>query len=303
MKKTRFNLLLLLLLLTVPFLSHSQIWDSLGIVANGAKVQLLDNSFKFTEGPVPDKEGNVYFTDQPNNKIFKWIAKTGEIKLFTDKAGRSNGLFFDKNWKLHGCADENNQLWSFDKNGNPTVLVKDFGGKLLNGPNDLWIDNQGGIYFTDPLYPRNYWQRDPAMQQDGEFVYYLSPDQQLKRVNANIKKPNGIIGTGDGKKIYVADIGASRIYSYDVLKNGELTNQQPVIEMGADGMTVDNQGNIYLAGKGVTVFNKSGKKIAHIPIDKGWTANVCFGGKKRDTLFITAGEAVFSLKMNVKGVK
>lgn len=293
----------LLLLSVLPLMGHSQIRDSLGIVAKGAQVKMLDNSFKFTEGPVADKNGDVYFTDQPNNKIYKWTAATGNISLFTDKAGRSNGLYFDKKGKLHACADENNQLWSFDEKGNPTVLVKDFDGKLLNGPNDLWIDAQGGIYFTDPLFARNYWQRDPAMQQDGEFVYYLSSDQKLKRVKANVKKPNGIIGTPDGKKLYVADIGGAKIYSYDISENGDIGNQQLFTDMVADGMTIDNQGNIYLAGKGITVFNKSGKQIAHIPIDKGWTANVCFGGKKRDTLFITAGEAVFSLQMNVKGVK
>jgi len=296
-----FSVLFLAMLL--PCFTHAQIKDSLGIIAKGAVVQLIDNSFKFTEGPVPDKKGDVYFTDQPNNKIFKWTAKTGTITLFTDKAGRSNGLFFDKKWKLHGCADENNQLWAFDKNGNPEVLVKDFGGKLLNGPNDLWIDPQGGIYFTDPLYPRNYWERDPAMQQDGEFVYYLSANKQLKRVNANIKKPNGITGTADGKTLYVADIGAGKTYSYSILNNGELGNQQVAAEMGADGITLDNQGNLYLAGKGVNVFNKEGNHIAHIPIGKGWTANVCFGGKNRDILFITAGEAVYSLQMNVKGIQ
>lgn len=292
-----------LLAILLPCLGICQIKDSLGIVAPGAQVQLVDNSFKFTEGPVPDKKGNVYFTDQPNNKIFKWNAKTGHITLFTDKAGRSNGLFFDKNWKLHGCADENNQLWAFDKKGNPEVLVKDFGGKLLNGPNDLWIDPKGGIYFTDPLYARNYWERDPKMQQDGEYVYYLSPGKELKRVNANITKPNGITGSADGKTLYVADIGASRIYSYEILDNAELSNQQIAAEMGADGITVDNQGNVYLAGKGVNVFNKEGKHIAHIPISKGWTANLCFGGKNRDILFITAGEAVYTLQMNVKGIQ
>ncbi len=161
-----------------------------------------------------------------------------------------------------------------------TVLVKDYDGKLLNGPNDLWIDPKGGMYLTDPLYPRDYWKRDPKMQQDGEHVYYLSPDgKKLVRVDDQLKKPNGIIGTADGKKLYVADIGAGKTYLYDINKDGSLSNKTLFVSKGSDGMILDNEGNLYITGNGVTVFNNKGEEIAHFPVHKGWTANLCFGGK------------------------
>ena len=288
----------------MPFLLKAQIMDSKSIVADGAQVEKLGEGYKFTEGPVSDEHGNVFFSDQPNNKIIRWDAETSKFSTFSDNAGRSNGMYFDKKGNLIACADEDNQVWSFDKNGKATVLVKDYEGKLLNGPNDLWIDKKGGIYMTDPLYKRDYWKRDPAMQQDGEHVYYLSPDhKKLVRVEANLKKPNGIIGTKDGKKLYVADIRDNKTFVYDVQKDGSLTNKRLFVSKGSDGMILDDQGNLYLTGDGVTVFDQTGEKIAHFPVHKGWTANLCFGGKNNDMLFITAEKAVYGLKMKVKGIK
>ncbi len=300
-------------LLTIVFpviwmgISHAQIMDHAGIVAKGAQVKTLGGGYVFTEGPVPDKNGHVYFTDQPNNRIIRWDAETGELTVFSDDAGRSNGMYFDLDGNLLACADMDNQLWLFRnpglKAGTPEILVSDYAGKRLNGPNDLWVRPDGGIYFTDPLYKRDYWTRDPAMQQDGEHVYYLSPDRKkLVRVDENLKKPNGIIGTPDGRTLYVADIGDRKTYRYRISKDGRLTDRQLFAEMGSDGMTIDNQGNIYLTGKGVTVFNKKGEQIAHIAVPANWSANVCFGGKDQDMLFVTASTAVFGLKMNVKGV-
>ena len=281
----------------------AQIMDKQGIVAEGASLELIGTGFEFTEGPAPDAEGNVYFTDQPNNDILKWNASTGEVTLFMDDAGRSNGMFFDDQGQLITCADMKNQMWSVDVDTRDVeVLVYGYRGKRLNGPNDLWIHPNGGIYFTDPLYKRDYWKRDPEMQQDGEYVYYLSPDRsRLMRVAENIVKPNGIIGTPDGKKLYVADIGDDKTYVYDINEDATLSNQRVLFELGSDGMTLDNKGNVYVTGDGVTVFDKTGEKIAHIPVDKGWTANVCFGGPDRQTLFITAMDSVFGLKMEVKG--
>jgi gluconolactonase len=189
--------------------------------------------------------------------------------------------------------------------GNHTVLVSDFGGKKLNGPNDLWVHRKnGGIYFTDPLYKRNYWTRDPAMQQEGEYVYYLKPDRKtIVKADTGLKKPNGIIGTPDGKRLYVADIGDSKTYVYDIQPDGTLSNKKLFCSMGSDGMTIDNQGNIYITGNGVTVFNAKGEQIEHIPIEARWTANICFGGKDMKTLFITASQYLYGLRMNVKGVR
>ena len=287
-----------------PVSLSAQIMDKNSITAPGAQVEKLGEGYKFTEGPVADAQGNVFFTDQPNNKIIRWDAESGEFSTFSENSGRANGMYFDKKGNLVACSDEDNQVWSFDKKGNHTVLVKDYNGKLLNGPNDLWIDSKGGMYLTDPLYPRDYWKRDPKMQQDGEHVYYLSPDgKKLVRVDDQLKKPNGIIGTADGKNLYVADIGAGKTYVYDINKDGSLSNKTLFVSKGSDGMILDNEGNLYITGNGVTVFSKKGEEIAHFPVHKGWTANLCFGGKNRDLLFITAETAVYGIKMRVKGIK
>jgi gluconolactonase len=271
------------------------------IFAPAAKVEKLADGFKFTEGPAVDSEGNVFFTDQPNNKILKWSVE-GDLSIFHNNPGRANGLYFDLKGNLLACADLNNELWSINKDGEVTILVKDYQGKKLNGPNDLWVAPDGGIYFTDPMYERPYWDRG-SMEQDGEHVYYLTPDRQkLVRVANDLVKPNGIIGTPDGKQLYIADIKAKKTYRYHIQPEGSLLNKTLFNSMGSDGMTIDNEGNVYLTGNGVTVFNHNGQQIAHIPIDSNWTANVCFGGKDRKTLFITAKESLFGLRMRVKGV-
>lgn len=184
-----------------------------------------------------------------------------------------------------------------------TVLVNDFEGKRLNGPNDLWVDPKGGIYFTDPYYQRDYWTHTTKEIQQ-ESVYYLSPDKsKITNVANDLLKPNGIVGTSDGKMLYVADIEANKTYSYKINDNGSLGDKKLFTTLGSDGMTIDALGNVYLTGNGVTVFNKQGEKIAHIDIKEPWTSNVCFGGKDFKTLFITAIKAVYTLKMNVKGMK
>ncbi len=271
------------------------------VIAPRAELQKLADGFKFTEGPAVDAAGNVFFTDQPNNRIHKWSVD-GKLSVFHENPGRANGLYFDKNGNLLACADLNNELWLIDMKGNVTILVKGYDGKLLNGPNDLWIAPNGGIYFTDPLYKRPYWTRDPAMQQDGQHVYYLTPDRKkLLRVTNDLTQPNGIIGTPDGKLLYVADIGARKTYVYHTNADGTLSNKKLFCSMGSDGMTIDNEGNIYLTGRGVTVFNPDGEKIEQIDVPAGWTANVTFGGKDRHTLFITAQTSLYSIRMRVKG--
>ena len=271
------------------------------IIAPGVKVEKLAGGFEFTEGPAADSMGNVFFTDQPNDRILKWSVD-GKLSTFLQPCGRSNGLCFDQQDNLWACADEENQLWRIDRAGNATVVVKDYQGKLLNGPNDVWIRPDGGLYLTDPFYKRSYWKRGPT-QQDREAVYFLSPDhRRLIRVVDDMKQPNGIIGTPDGKMLYVSDIGAGRTYSYGIGLDGTLANKTLFCKLGSDGMTIDDRGNVYLTGKGVTVFDKSGQQIEHIAIDEPWTGNVCFGGKDRRTLFITASKGLYAVRMQVQGV-
>jgi gluconolactonase len=275
-----------------------------GIVAPGAKIELLADGFTFTEGPATDAGGNVFFTDQPGDRIVKW-STDGKITVFMSPCGRANGLCFDREGNLLAAADGENALWSIAPDGSRTVLARRFEGAEYNGPNDMWVHPASGdIYFTDPLYARDYWtHRDAAMQQDGQHVYRIDrPTGKVSRVAVDLKQPNGIIGTPDGKTLYIADIGAGKTYAYDIARNGKLKNKRLFAEMGSDGMTIDERGNIYLTGRGVTVFDPAGERIERIEVPERWTGNVTFAGPDRDLLFITASDAVYGLKMNVKGV-
>ncbi|MBB3063680.1 SMP-30/gluconolactonase/LRE family protein [Microbulbifer rhizosphaerae] len=271
------------------------------VIAEGAQLTLVSDDFAFTEGPATDSEGNVFFTDQPNNKIWKY-GVDGKLSLFMDDAGRANGLYFDGDGKLLACADDKGQLWSIDPGGEVSVLLDNFDGRRLNGPNDLWVAPDGGIYFTDPFYLRDYWDRSEK-EIEAEAIYYLPPDRkQVVRVAGDLVKPNGIIGSADGGKLYVADIGANKTYVYSVAEDGRLSDKRLFTEMGSDGMTLDAQGNLYLTGKGVTVFDSEGQQVEHISVPEDWTANVTFGGEQRRTLFITAMDSVYTLEMRVAGL-
>ncbi len=271
------------------------------IIAPGAKLEKLAGGFEFTEGPSVDEHGNVYFTDQPNDRIMIWSIE-GKLSTFLQPSGRSNGLCFDDKGNLWACADEKNELWRIDvATGKHEVVVKDYRGKLLNGPNDVWLRPDGGLYFTDPYYKRPYWKRG-GPEQDQEATYYLSPDRKtLTRVTDDLRQPNGIIGTPDGKTLYISDIGDGKTFAYDIQPNGSLANKRLFCKLGSDGMTIDDRGNVYLTGKGVTVFGKSGKQVEHIDVPESWTGNVCFGGRDMQTLFITASKGLYAMKMQVKG--
>jgi len=270
------------------------------IIAIGATIQLVSNQYSFTEGPAVDKKGNVFFTDQPNDKIYKWNAATGEVTVFLQGTGRSNGMMFDRKGNLVTCADEHNQVWSIKPNGKVTVLLKDIDSLHLNGPNDLWIDSKGGIYITDPYYQRPYWTRK-APEIKGQNVYYIPKNKAPLTVVNDMMQPNGIIGTPDGKYLYIADIRGNKTFKYSIAADGTLKDKTLFIPKGSDGMTIDNKGNIYITGKGITVYNPEGQQIEFIDITGDRTTNVTFGGKERNILFITAMRSVYTLQMKVKG--
>ncbi len=274
--------------------------DSIKVVKPGAALVQVSNQFTFTEGPAVDKMGNIYFTDQPNDKIWKY-AIDGKLTVFMDKTGRANGLYVDKKGRIIACTDEHNELWAITPKKKVRILLNNFEGKKFNGPNDLWIDNKGGIYFTDPYYQRDYWQRKkPDLK--GQYVYYLPKGKKLAVVvDSLLVKPNGIVGKADGSTLYVADIGDNKTYQYQINADGSLVDRQLYVSQGSDGMTIDREGNLYLTGKGVTIYNSSGIKMGNIPVPSDWVGNVCIGGLDHTTLFITASESVYTLRMLVKG--
>jgi gluconolactonase len=270
------------------------------VIAPGATLEKLAGDFKFTEGPTADRDGNIFFTDQPNNRIMKWSVD-GKLSTFMQPAGRANGMFFDSRGNLIACADEKTELWSITPDSRHTVLAKEYDGKILNAPNDVWVRADGSLFFTDPFYKRDWWNYDKPPQ-GTEQVYFLSADRKtLKRVTSDLVQPNGIIGSPDGKTLFVADIKASKTYTYEIQADGSLTNKQLRCELGSDGMTLDVEGNLYLTGRGVIVFDKAGKKIEQIDVPERWTANVSFGGKDHNTLFITASTGLYSIQTKHRG--
>lgn len=271
-------------------------------ISEGIEVTKVATGYKFTEGPAVAPDGRVFFTDQPNDKIFIWNEKDNSVSTFLESTERSNGTYFNKKGELVCCADLNNRLIAFSMDKKMKVLAENFDGKHLNGPNDLWINPKNeGIYFSDPYWPRQYWEKGHIEVQDKRAVYYLQPSGKVIRVIDDFKSPNGLVGTPDGKTLYASDMGDRKIWKYDIQADGTLKNKTLFAPEGADGMTIDDMGNVYLASRGISVYAPDGKSLTKIKV-AGNVTNMCFGGKKRDILFITGGTSVYTLKMKVKGV-
>lgn len=298
LKKTPYGVLLLILCA----LSFTPKSDS--VIAPGAQLQLISSDYEFTEGPAADKEGNVYFTDQPNDRILKWNADDNTVVDYMKPSGRANGLYLDNQGNILAAADAQNQIWKISHGKKIAILVNQFNSKKLNGPNDLWVDAKGGVYFTDPYYQRPWWghKKDP---QKSRRVYYLPANGKDIQIAADndFDQPNGLIGSLDGKTLYISDLGADKTYAYQINEEGGLSHKELFVNKGSDGMTIDHFGNVYLTGNGVTVYNSQGKQIEKIDVPQDWTANVTFGGKNQNILFITALTSIYTLDMNVHGVR
>jgi sugar lactone lactonase YvrE len=258
-------------------------------------LQEVANGFTFAEGPAVDASGNIYFSDVSANRIYRWSPGSG-ISIFRENSGGSNGLFFDQQGKLIACEGTNGRLVSIDSAGKASTLADKYSNKAFNEPNDLWIDPKGGIYFSDPVYFKS------SLTQDGEYVYYLNPERaNVARVISDMVRPNGIIGTPDGKTLYVADHGAGKTYVYDINDDGTLSSKRLFVDLASDGMTIDAGGNIYLTNDNVLVYDHSGNLIETIEMPQEPT-NLSFGGADNGTLFITTKAALYSIAMQVRGV-
>ena len=309
-----------------------EIYDPTALVSRHGELVTLASGFSFTEGPAADRRGNVYFTDQPNDRIHRWDAKTGKVTLFLEGTGRANGMAFDDDGNLIAAADMHGELWKIRPDGSHKVLVDNYQGKLLNGPNDLWINPaNGGIYITDPIFPRPYWDADDPRQQGwepthseqspqgkGGHVYYLPPGKghgarKLVRVTSDALGwesdawPNGVVGTPDGKKLYVNKWyydNKGGTWVFDIKRDGTLANMRKFTDWGGDGMSMDERGNVYISnGEGVMAFDPDGNHILTIPTGSGATNNT-FAGRDGKTLFITGPvDQVTAIRMKVKGAR
>lgn len=275
----------------------SALAQSSDLVAPGAEVELLTDGFIFTEGPAADAAGNVYFSDIPANTNYLWTNE-GELRTFRTNSSGTNGLFFDRNWQLFAAEGGAGRITVLDSNAQATVVIDEYNGQRFNSPNDLWVDANGGVYFTDPRYGDE--SNNP---QPGYYVYYLAPGADAAdAIITDMVKPNGIIGTRDGSILYVADHLGNETYAYDITAPGELSNKRLLANQGSDGLTLDEHGNLYLTGgNNITVYSAAGQLLDTLTFPLA-PANMTFGGPDRDVLYVTARSSLFALQMNVKGM-
>jgi gluconolactonase len=273
------------------------------VIGPGAKLEVLGEGYPYAYGAATDRDGNVFFTDPFGNRIVKWTAVDGKFADWLTPSGFSKGLRFDKAGNLLAVAVEKGEVRSIRPDKTVSVLAATFDGKQFNGPNDLWIRPDGGVYFTDPYYRTSFLIRDPKARMAGQHVYFMTPDRKtITQVTTDLLYPYGIIGTSDGKVLYVGDIVGQATWAFDIQAGGELTNKHLFFNRSTEGMTVDGEGNVYLTRNGVTVLDQAGQTIAQIDVPVGLTTSVTFGGKDRDLLFITTTDKyVYGLRMRVKG--
>lgn len=269
--------------------------DAAALIAPGAAVTRVAEGFRFTEGPAADAAGNLYFSDLRQRTIFRYGLDGRVTPWRTDLAG-CNGLWVQPDGALL-CAESTSgrRLVRLTADGTTTVLADTYAGHPLNSPNDLWPDARGGIYFSDP----RYGNRD-NVEQDGEHVYYRRADGTLLRVADDLTRPNGVIGSRDGRTLYVADHGAGVTWAYPIRPDGSLGPRRPLADFGADGLGVDERGNVYLANGVVRIHAPDGTLLHEIPVPEHAT-NVSWGGPGHRTLFITAATSLYALPMRVRG--
>lgn len=265
-----------------------------------SQLKKIAGDFTFTEGPAVDAKGNVYFTDVPKHLIFVWTLED-KLDTFRVNSGRANGLYFDKDENLLACEGEKGQISLTTPAGEYKVIASQYNGKRFNQPNDIWPDSKGGVYFSDPKFGEN----QNEISQDGMHVYYITPDHSsVIKVIEDFEKPNGLIGTPDGKTLYVTDAQAQKTYKYDVNEDGSLANKKLFVNVGADGMTIDKTGNVYLTTSGknaVDIFSPTGELLESIKVPER-VSNLCFTGKDRNQLFITALTSIYRIQLNTQGV-
>lgn len=264
----------------------------------------LHGDFAFTEGPAVDRQGNLYFTDIPNNRIHR-RSREGELTIFREPSGHANGLMFMGNGDLVACEMDGRVVAISPDGESVREIATQYQGERFNAPNDLVIDRQGGVYFTDP----HYRAPDP-LPQGTTAVYYVPPGGEPRRLLDDLKAPNGVILSPDEKTLYVIPSQQEEMMAYPVEAPGELGEGRVFCRLvqaagqsggGGDGLTVDVQGNLYITHSlGLQVFNPEGELLGIIEIPEG-PANVTFGGPENKTLFVTARTSLYSIPMQVEG--
>lgn len=277
------------------------------ILEPGSKVVKAADGCKFTEGPVVDAKGNVLFSDGPNDRIMQ-LAPDGELTEFRKPCGRVNGMTMDGQGRLIVCQSAGEggkrRVARFELDGSETVLAERFEGRPFIAPNDVCVDADGRIFFTDP-----YFGPPAEKSQPVSGVYRIDRDGRVTRVLADLLKPNGIVVTPDNRLVYVSDRGTQKLHRYELQADGSLKPAGIVYDFapdrGVDGMRLDVNGNIYAAAgqdktTGLFVVSPAGKLLLHYPLPE-FATNVVFGGKDRRDLYVTATTGVYRFRTQNAG--
>jgi gluconolactonase len=267
----------------------------------------------WAEGPAWNGVGRyLVWSDIPNNVQHRWIEDDGRVTEFRRPAGNSNGNTFDYEGRQLSCEHGGRRVVRYEPNGAVTVIADRFQGKRLNSPNDVTVHPDGGIWFTDPIYGiRGNYEGVKSESETREAVYRVDPKTtEIAKVSDEAGQPNGLCFSPDYKKLYVADTGAGRdIRVYDVdgrtLRNGRRFVVLDVPGTGApsyaDGIRCDADGNVWCgAPPGVQVVTPGGERIGMIRLPET-CANVCFGGQRRNRLFMTASQSLYAVYVETTG--
>jgi gluconolactonase len=273
-------------------------------VGPSGKIVKLHSGFKFTEGPAADRDGNVYFSDIPNERILK-VDAGGKLSVFRDKSNRANGLMLNAKGEIIAC-EMAGQIVAYSADGaSRRVLADKYNGKRFNAPNDLVVDKHDGVYFTDPAFGAPM-----PLPQGKTAVYYLAPNGEVTRLIDNLPNPNGVILSPDEKTLYVIPSGQADMMAYAVEAPGKLGKGRVFCTLkqrkeggksGGDGLTVDTKGRLYITSElGLQVFDSEGKLLGILALPEQ-PANVTFGGKDLQTLYVTARTSLYTVPMEATG--
>ncbi|MEM9015552.1 MAG: SMP-30/gluconolactonase/LRE family protein [Verrucomicrobiota bacterium] len=252
--------------------------------------QVVAEGHEFTEGPAFDGEGNILFTSPRQNAIVRYSIKDGTNSNFYEGDVPVSALFF-RNGNLFATQGDLDRAIEIKSPDEFIPIVESFEGKPFNKPNDLWVSPTGHLYFTDPNYGRG------PLPQGGEFAYWVTPEGEIHRIDATFNRPNGIIGSEDGKALFITDAGDSKTYRFELGEDGKPGKQELFTEVGGDGMTLDSQGNLYLAvprQKALVAIDPAGKEIARI--EEFGCTNVTFGPEGK-VLYITKAPGLWALRV------